>query len=185
MTARQFDSLLARHCAPVLAGVKCANMISVREEDTGHLTRLLAVYKKPLGRHGVRAEILCRYRTHTLVLVYRPGLLWNQLQEEGVRNFLTSLGYCRWENLDSLLLQLKERCARHCIPHEIGLFLHYPLEDVIGFMRGSAQCKLCGYWKVYSDVDFAQKRFGQFTSCREAYRRLIDSGGSVLQLFRA
>ncbi|HEX3040393.1 MAG TPA: DUF3793 family protein [Caproiciproducens sp.] len=185
MTARQFDSMLARHCAPALAGIKSANMISVREEAAGHLARLLAIYNKPLGRHGVRVEILCRYRTHTLVLVYRPGLLWSQLQEENVQNFLASLGYCRWESLDSLLCQLKERCARHCIPHEIGLFLNYPLEDVIGFMEGGAPCKLCGYWKVYSDADFARMRFRQFTSCRETYCRLIESGGSVLHLFRA
>jgi hypothetical protein len=159
-------------------------MISVREEDTGHLARLLAVYNRLLCRHGVRAEILCRYRTHTLILVYRPSLLWSQLQEEDVRNFLTSLGYCQWESLDSLLSQLKNRCAQHCIPHEIGLFLNYPLEDVIGFTEGGAQCKLCGYWKVYSDTDFARMRFRQFTSCREAYCRMIESGGSVLSLFR-
>lgn len=164
MTARQFDSMLARYCAPVLAGVKCANMISVREEETDHLARLLAIYNHTLSRHGIRAEILCRYRTHTLVLVYRPDLLWSQLRNNDVRKFLTSLGYCRWENLDALLCQLKERCARHCIPHEIGLFLNYPLEDVICFMQGNTQCKLCGYWKVYSDVDFARKRFSQFTS---------------------
>lgn len=185
MTAREFDSMLARHCAPVLAGVKSANMISVREEGTGHLARLLAVYNNPLGRHGIRAEILCRYRTHTLVLVYRPGLLWGQLLEEDVRNFLTTLGYSQWDSLDSLLSQLKNQCARHCVPHEIGLFLNYPLEDVIGFMEGGAQCKLCGCWKVYSDTDFARMRFRQFASCRETYCRLIESGGSVLHLFRA
>ena len=35
-------------------------------------------------------------------------------------------------------------------PHEIGLFLGYPVEDVLGFIENAGQnCKCCGCWKVY------------------------------------
>lgn len=47
-------------------------------------------------------------------------------------------------------------------PHEIGLFLGYPLEDVAGFMElGPCSCKCTGCWKVYGNVEAAKKKFAQ------------------------
>ena len=35
-------------------------------------------------------------------------------------------------------------------PHEIGVFLGYPLEDVVGFIRHRGKCfTCCGCWKSY------------------------------------
>lgn len=35
-------------------------------------------------------------------------------------------------------------------PHEVGFFLGYPAEDVVGFIRNKGQnFKFCGRWKVY------------------------------------
>lgn len=182
MTARQFDYLLAYHCAPALAGIKSANLISIKKEANGNLDELLSFYNNSLNHSGIRMEILCRYETHILVLVYQPRLLWSELQANKNRSFLLEKGYEDWSNLNAVLNGLKKRCAEHCVPHEIGLFLSYPLEDVIGFMDGCANCKLCGYWKVYSDVESAEKRFRQFTLCRNDFCRRVTNGTSILQL---
>ena len=38
-------------------------------------------------------------------------------------------------------------------PHEIGIFLGYPLADVAGFIRNKGRnCKCIGTWKVYGDA---------------------------------
>lgn len=38
-------------------------------------------------------------------------------------------------------------------PHEMGLLLGYPIEDVVGFMEHSGKEYLySGYWKVYENV---------------------------------
>lgn len=55
-------------------------------------------------------------------------------------------------------------------PHEIGLFLSYPPEDVRGFIRSPA----CGYkcvgcWKVYGDVCAARRTFGAYRRCTARY----------------
>lgn len=54
-------------------------------------------------------------------------------------------------------------------PHELGILLGYPPEDVEGFRRELGRnCKLNGYWKVYGNEKKAQARFDQFTRCRKA-----------------
>lgn len=55
-------------------------------------------------------------------------------------------------------------------PHEIGLFLGYPPEDVQGFMENkAARHKLAGCWKVYGDVDAAQQTFARYKKCTRVY----------------
>lgn len=45
-------------------------------------------------------------------------------------------------------------------PHEIGLFLDYPLVDVIGFIRNTGKnCKCSGCWKAYGNAKEAEKTF--------------------------
>lgn len=56
-------------------------------------------------------------------------------------------------------------------PHEVGLFLGYPPEDVRGFIENRASgFKLIGCWKVYGDVDAARKKFESFESCTHRSR---------------
>ena len=68
-------------------------------------------------------------------------------------------------------------------PHEIGVFLGYPLEDVIGFIKNSGQNSICtGCWKVYYNECEALKLFKRYKKCREVYQRLFKQGKTVLQL---
>lgn len=66
----------------------------------------------------------------------------------------------RGRGLAALLRHLRRRLLwREGFPHEIGLFLGYPPEDVQGFLAdpGGGRCKLCGHWKVYHDVEGARR----------------------------
>ena len=68
-------------------------------------------------------------------------------------------------------------------PHEIGIFLGYPLGDVMGFIQNAGKnCKCSGCWKVYCDECEARRLFAQFQKCREIYARLWNQGRSVWQL---
>ena len=72
------------------------------------------------------------------------------------------------EMLDAL--QLRLTCG--AFPHEIGLFLGYPPEDVEGFrLHRGRDYKLCGCWKVYSDVEGARQCFRRYDRCRAALCR--------------
>ena len=80
--------------------------------------------------------------------------------------------------------KIKERFSHGGdFPHEIGIFLGYPLGDVIGFIQNLGKnCKCTGCWKVYCDECSAKKTFDKFKKCTEVYTRLWSQGRTVLQL---
>lgn len=62
-------------------------------------------------------------------------------------------------------------------PHEIGIILGYPPEDIEGFKRYKGRnFKCCGYWKVYGNAERAQKMFDAYTLCREKLMQALQNG---------
>ncbi len=91
-----------------------------------------------------------------LVYVYRQEALAALLAQADVQAFLRAMGYGD-ASPDGALAFLRQRLAESpCFPHEIGVFLGYPLSDVIAFMRdGGRGCRCSGCWKpVRSDAHF-------------------------------
>ena len=74
------------------------------------------------------------------------------------------------------------RCAED-FPHDIGIFLAYPLEDVIGFMKnhGGNYCCL-GCWKAYGNAEAAERRFDLYRKCRRIYLSCYRRGFSLSRL---
>ena len=95
-------------------------------------------------------------------------------------------GYPLAGGLEAMLDHLASRMAGSGgFPHEVGLFLGYPAEDVEGFRRHGGQgYKYSGLWKVYSDVERAQRCFRQYGCCRRALCRRLEAGCRLVQLFR-
>ena len=73
-----------------------------------------------------------------------------------------------------LAATLSGSCA---FPHEIGFFLGYPYDDVVGFIENKGENSLCsGCWKVYSRARDAQACFCCYKTCTAAYEDLFDEG---------
>ena len=163
---RRFEKILAFHAAPTLLGEKCGSLLtpSVREYDLAGGAAMIE--QKHYGREiGVRTVSRCAERK--LLYVYHRRLLAEALEAEGVRDFLAEQGYLRSYGIEECLDRLCERLSQSEFPHEIGIFLGYPLEDVKGFIRNCGQrCKLCGVWKVYGDVERAKELFERYEQCR-------------------
>ena len=74
----------------------------------------------------------------------------------------------------------------HCgeeFPHEIGVFLDYPLSDVIAFIENKGMhFRQVGYWKVYSNEAEALRIFALYTKCREVYLKCYRRGFGVERL---
>ena len=70
-------------------------------------------------------------------------------------------------------------------PHEIGIFLGYPLEDVDGFITHQGEnCKLCGCWKVYGNVEQASRTFANYEKCRVFLCAKLSKGCNILQALK-
>lgn len=187
MTYLRFERSVAYHCAPALVGLKPACLISLSAADYPALPRLAAAYSRRLTERGVRLEVLCQCRRRFLLLVYRPKLLEQCLSSPPVAALLEKAGYPVGGSWAVLLGCLSSRIAAEGdFPHELGLFLGYPPEDVVGFMAsGGSGCRLCGEWKVYQDVEGARRQFQKFALCRAALCRRLEQGCSLLSLLGA
>ena len=62
-------------------------------------------------------------------------------------------------------------------PHEIGVFLGYPLQDVKGFIENNGRnSKYTGLWKVYGDKAASIRMFKKYRKCFSVYSDLWRSG---------
>lgn len=179
------DQLFATHCAPALAGVAPANLISLRRGDFPHLEEELRKYHQAFARRGVCFHTLCSCPRHELILVYRPEMMVQALQREGVEEILNPCGYDLTQSVEEILAHLGQRVRQGgSFPHEIGVFLGYPVEDVVGFMEHKGQnFKLCGPWKVYGDVEAAKVCFARIQKVSRNIRERIDGGKTLFQVF--
>ena len=180
------DRLLARHCAPALLGVKPANLVSLSLEEYRLLAPQIAWYSHVLRQRGLRFLTLDRRCKAVLLLIYSPVKLKRHLEQESCRQMLSQVGYPS-EGLSEKLLFLQSRLAENQdFLHEIGLFLGYPIEDVVGFIRYSGRgCKLSGYWKVYGDAEAASRLFDRLSRVCHAVTKRVEQGETLLEVFAA
>ena len=175
--------LLVRHCSPTLAGLKTGNIFTCAIGNKKELHGALRRINGTLGPKGLRILPL-RYSDKNVVLyLYRPAKLASDLTDHCARCILEKQGYDR-EDADGCLRCLIRRMrTSESIPHEIGLFLGYPPEDVKGFMEnGTRACKCIGCWKVYGDEESARKTFDLYRKCTSVYCRKLSEGCSVEKL---
>lgn len=183
---RDFGTTFVTQCAPVMAGLKAANLFRWVEPDAGALAALLDAWRGQLGPRGVQIEVLksCP-RTHAhLIYVYRQGRLGDILHRPAVQGFLCAAGYPRTADcrrcLDCLSTRLRQEQE---FPHEIGVFLDYPLQDVIGFVQNKGKnYTFTGYWRSYEDPARARDRFARLRKCTDVYLRCYRSGMPVTRL---
>ena len=97
--------------------------------------------------------------------------------------------YCEYmsESEKELVERLKERIRQlEDFPHEIGLFLSYPIEDVLGFIENRGKNYILnGYWKVYGNEEEARKSFFKYRKCTDIYHKLFMGGTPIEKLVRA
>lgn len=182
-----FERALAFYCAPTLAGLKPASLMACAQEEYPTLERIAVQYAQLLRPLGLSIEIVCRCAHRYLVLIYREKLLRRRLQQPEAAALLRAAGYPAHAALDEMLARLKRRMAKNPdFPHEIGVFLGYPLADVRGFQQNQGKnYKLCKYWKVYADVARAQACFDRYDRCRERFIHQLAQGKSLTQLLDA
>lgn len=204
-----FERKLVHHCAPTLANIKPANLFVCRDESVPrlggplcgtvdsetherNLRYALRETRDRLYPCGVRIELLARRPSGVLLYVYRPDAIKADLADPDISAFLSRYGYNTSSLSDCIELLHKRICgtdlastlsASCAFPHEIGLFLGYPLEDVVGFIENDGENYLCtGCWKVYSKQRDAEESFCRFKESTAAFEALFDDGATLESL---
>ena len=182
---RNFESAMVEHCAPTLAGIKPASLFRCCPRSGEDTRQNAHRWDRALTPLGLRVTILkeCAHTGDCLIYVYRPGWINSLLVDAENKKFLASCGY-ELGGMYLLLQQLSERlCLEKDYPHEIGLFLGYPLTDVVGFIENRGKnYTCCGCWKSYSDPAQVQKYFELCRQCTRRYRELYANEPDLLRL---
>lgn len=176
------DESLVRHCSPTLAGLKTGSLFSCAFSGQKELKVFLRNWNTALCQKGLRVIPMRWKDGRALIYVYRPEKLERDLNAEQASQILSQRGYrpgCTGQCVAELMRRLRRQ---EDFPHEVGLFLGYPPEDVLGFLENREACKCTGCWKVYGDVAAAQKTFSKYKKCTCVYCRLYAQGRPVERL---
>lgn len=181
-----FDEMVVRNCAPTLAGIKVGSLFNCIGQDCEDTLNCVRSLNRRLHPYGVHLITVFSENKPSLVYMYRPEKLRKYFMEEDVRNLLFEFGY-EPDDVDSCVKTMIGKLVdSREFPHEIGLFLGYPSEDVRGFIENHAcGSKFIGCWKVYGDVDQARKRFALYNKCTSIYCRRLREGSSIEKLTTA
>jgi len=168
---------IVRVCAPTLAGLKTGSIVTCTHEGRPELNAAICRMNRTLRGKGLLAIPLKWNRNSAIVYVFRPEQLKRDLNGTEAARILEEKGYGQ-TGVNGMIAELIGRLKNDGeFPHEIGLFLGYPPEDVRGFMENRAGgCKCAGLWKVYGDVGTAEKRFACFKKCSRVYSECYRRG---------
>lgn len=180
------EEALVHHCAPTLAALKPASLFRYLPRAEENPVQQLREWNALLSARGLRIMPLkrCRAPEGYLLYVYRRAELKRRLNEPEMQEFLAREGYTLSDDCERMLTQLSRRLRSGTeFPHEIGVFLGYPMEDIVGFIEnGGKNYRYCGCWKVYGDVAGAKQLFAQYKKCTQIFTASYARGDSALAL---
>lgn len=180
MDLGKIEKQLVFQCAPLIAGLKMSNLFVIQKD---HLRRLCFL----LHKSRIRCRVLYWEKDSLTVLLYQPAMLSVCLHGQRARMLLRREGYEEME-LASVLISFTHRYRQYRMgfrpfPHELGLLLGYPLEDVEGFIKNSGKNSLyTGYWKVYANVPAKRHLFRKYERAREELLERIIHGAKLEQV---
>lgn len=125
--------------------------------------------------------------TSSLVLFHNPPVLAATLAERRNRRWLARLGYPAGGTVAELLAELRRRFSESEIPHEVGVFIGYPLKDVEGFMRRLPATPLHGRhgaWRIYGEVGESLARMNRYAHEEAVAADILLSAGGVDDFIR-
>ena len=177
------EQALIDYCSPTLAHLKTGSLFTLPCADQACLNGQVAALTGQLAHKGLVLTVLRFRRGRALLYLYRTAALAASLGDGATRSFLSACGYTDF-GVAAVLDTLRARlAAREDFPHEIGVFLGYPLSDVIAFIENEGQnCLCCGCWKVYSNECAARRTFEQYRKCKRVYLRRFREGCPLSRL---
>lgn len=171
------------HCSPTLASIKCANLFSYSFDARQEFENTLSDWNSQFRPKGIQLRVLRESEHKALVYMFRPRKLELVLSDKDTVAFLKEYGYTDF-SVDAVVSRLASRVQQtDSFPHEIGIMLGYPLDDVKSFIINKGKnYRVVGPWKVYHNENEAVKTFAKLKKCKDVYTSLYNGGRSVMQM---
>lgn len=170
------DKLLIKYASPTLAGVKTGSLFKIYKNNNLDLNKEIENYNLLLNSLDVYLNIIYTCDKYDLIYLYRLKMLLKDFKNQHIIDFLKYYGY-EGTNIKDYIFHLKNRFELlHKTPHEIGVFLGYPLNDVKDFIKYKGNnFKICGCWKVYNDVELCSEKFKLFKKYTQVFSYLYNN----------
>lgn len=180
MDRHSIETQLALQCAPLIAGLKVSNLLIVSKQNE-------KLVREILRNSGIMCYRLLLDREKVTLLLFRRTELEFLLKKREIREVLAKNSYNSF-SLGYVLCTFRERYEKHRkggreFPHEMGLLLGYPVEDVVGFIEHQGKEYLyAGYWKVYANLPEKISLFAKYEAAKEAMIYLVSSGVGMREI---
>lgn len=159
---------------PVFLGSKPSEIISVPFYDANRSEKLDDINRYFSKCRKIEYKVICKENKATKVLFINRDALSKKLSCKKCQNFLKYLGYPKDVSVDSCLSHLVEKLNGNDFPDEIGIFLGYPIKDVVGFMGyGNYTVSNTKYWRIYGDPKPSEDLYSKFLYHRSKMRNLL------------
>ena len=176
---KDFEYLLAlikSTIAPTLSDLKLGTMMNLKNGERNLRDRWMEnkfLLKDVLDIDFYELRIL---EDSVLVYFFKKKRLEKKLKQQKIIEFLNSEGYEECRSVEDYLYFLESRFTETC-PDEIGIFLGYPLKDVIDFKyRDKKICKCTGYWKCFNNDKSSIEAFKRFDEVKVIEMKKIVEG---------
>lgn len=169
-------NLIKYTASPTIDGVKSSTLMIFRKDAKRNLYEQWIKYQDYIKQNlNVKFHKLKETEESIHVLFYDPYLLKQILLDSKNIKFLSRFGYDKEKTTFEALEKLASRYSKAC-PHEVGVFLGYPVDDVLDFIYPSEkECLMKGYWKVYNDLEKAQQTFNEYDRSKyKVYKELVN-----------
>ena len=143
---RPAEETVVRQCAPTLAGIKTGSLFPCPYDSRQQLLADIRRMNRVLVPRGLCLLPMRLGQGRALLYLYRPQALRRDLDDDLSCRLLRQAGYpCG--SCGQCVARLVQRLrTEEEFPHEVGLFLSYPPEDVQGFIDHRAEdfkCPIC------------------------------------------
>ncbi len=152
--------------AAVRSGVKPAELLRVQH---CYRTRNAEGFQFCLYRKDILELMRLEYcelrvdNDSSLILFYHRKKLAEVLAQPAVQKVLQISGYPAKDGIDEALRFLCDRFLTEKIPHEVGVFIGYPVKDVVGFMKNLPRTPVHrGDWAVFGNAQESIKRMSLY-----------------------
>ena len=160
----------------VILGSKPAEIINVpgsKEDKKIKLSQIEAFFS---NCSRITYRIITTHDGGKRVLFINEKSMEKVLVNKRCINFLKFVGYSSDYELNDYMDELVFRLQSEEFPHEIGVFLGYPLKDVLVFMGyGKNELVEVKNWRIYGDKEISYEVYNNFMRDKAIMKEMIES----------
>ena len=176
-----FNKMMIHYCAPTFCGIKSGNMFFIKNEEYSEIS--FNQWKEAFFIHGIMTFAIKISDTTTGILTCNVGWCRRILDDAMVKAYLCDKGYHSSSIVDFVETFASRIKNQNGFPHEIGVILGYPIDDVIEFENHQGKdCKYCGCWKSYTDIEKAKECKCNYKRCSCLCERWYEEGYTLVQI---